>query len=117
MFDAALAYTGATQDLVRRARAGVASRLSVNPGNEDVHHAVKVLTPPAHVIVGVLDRDHNVSQRPLSQVISEFVESIHEQPRSWNVLAQALADGLALTAGEIAGGDGASAADDRSDAL
>jgi hypothetical protein len=117
MFDEALAYTRATQDLVRRARAGVASRLSVNPGNEEVHHAVKVLTLPAHVIVGVLDRDHNVSQKPLPQVISEFVESIHEQPRP--------VERARPRAGRRAGahrwrdrrGDGASAAEDRSDAL
>lgn len=87
-FDQALAFAGSMTDLVRRARAGVAGRVSVQPRNGDVHHAIKVLTIPAHIIVGVLDRDHQVSERPFPQVISEFVESIHEQPRPWNVLAQ-----------------------------
>jgi hypothetical protein len=86
--DQALAFAGATGDLVRRARAGVASRISTQPQNEENHHAIKVLTLPAHIIVGVLDGDHQVSAKPFPQVISEFVESIHEQPRPWNVLAQ-----------------------------
>ncbi|HTC60049.1 MAG TPA: hypothetical protein VK691_08020 [Solirubrobacteraceae bacterium] len=87
-FDESLAYAGATQDLVRRARAGVANRLSVGPTDENVHLAVKVLTLPAHMIIGVLDPEHQVSETSFPQVISEFVESIHEQPRPWNILAQ-----------------------------
>ncbi|MHB1571840.1 MAG: hypothetical protein ACYC0H_21910 [Solirubrobacteraceae bacterium] len=87
-FDQALAYAGSTSDLVRRTRAGVAGRVSIQPGNEDVHYAIKVLTIPAHVIIGVLDDQHQVSERAFPQVISEFVVSIHEQPRPWNVLAQ-----------------------------
>ncbi len=87
-FDQVLAFGGSTLDLVRRARAGVATRLYSTPHNPDVHYAVKVLTLPAHIIIGVLDCDHQVSERPFPQVVSEFVESIHEQPRPWNVLAQ-----------------------------
>lgn len=86
--DVALKFAGSQTDLVRRARAGVASRISVQPGNDDVRYAVKVLTMPAHIIIGVLDEKHEVSERPYPQVISEFVESIHEQPRPWNPIAQ-----------------------------
>ncbi len=87
-YDDALAYARATSDLVRRARAGVATRLSVSPTDADVHLAVKVLTMPAHIIVGVLDTENKVSHKPYPQVIGDFVQSIHEQPRPWNVLAQ-----------------------------
>lgn len=86
--DVALKFAGSQTDLVRRARAGVASRISVQPGNDDVRYAVKVLTMPAHIIIGVLDEKHEVSERAYPQVISEFVESIHEQPRPWNPIAQ-----------------------------
>ncbi len=86
--DVALKFAGSQTDLVRRARAGVASRISVQPGNDDVRHAAKVLTMPAHIIIGVLDERHEVSERSFPQVISEFVESIHEQPRPWNPIAQ-----------------------------
>lgn len=87
-YDIALKSAGSQIDLVRRARAGVASRVSVQPRNDEVHHAIKVLTMPAHLVVGVLNETHQVSMRPFPQVVSEFVESIHEQPRPWTVLAQ-----------------------------
>ena len=86
--DVALKFAGSQADLVRRGRAGVASRISVQPGSEDVRYAAKVLTMPAHIIIGVLDEKHEVSARPFPKVISEFVESIHEQPRPWNPIAQ-----------------------------
>jgi hypothetical protein len=63
-----------------------------------------VLTLPAHIIVGVVDGDHQVSERPFPQVISEFVESIHEQPRPWNVLAQGGVRGERLVTDLVAGG-------------
>jgi hypothetical protein len=87
-FDQVLAYAGSQLDLVRRTRAGLASRVSISPRNEELPGVVKVLTMPAHIIIGVLDDEHQVSQRAFPQVVSEFVESIHEQPRPWNVLAQ-----------------------------
>lgn len=86
--DEAVAHAGTTLDLVRRVRAGVANRLATTPDDEDARHAVKVLTLPAHIIVGVLDCDHQVSGKPFPEVVSEFVQSIHEQPRPWNALAQ-----------------------------
>ncbi len=87
-YDVALKFAGAQTDLVRRARAGVASAISLQPGSDDVRYAVKVLTMPAHIIIGVLNDNHEVSDRPFPPVISEFVESIHQQPRPWSVLAQ-----------------------------
>jgi hypothetical protein len=96
--DVALKFAGSQTDLVRRARAGVASRISVQPGNADVHYAAKVLTMPAHIIIGVLDEKHEASERPFPQVISEFVESIHEQPRPWNPIAQSGVRGERLVA-------------------
>jgi hypothetical protein len=103
-FDQALAFAGSTQDLVRRARAGVASRVSRTPRDEEAHHAIKVLTVPAHIIIGVLDCDHQVSERPFPRVVSEFVESIHEQPRPWNVLAQSGVRGERLVTDLVAAG-------------
>lgn len=96
--DEAIAYGGSTLDLVRRVRAGVANRLSQTPENPDALHAVKVLTLPAHIIVGVLDCEHQVSEAPFPEVVSEFVQSIHEQPRPWNVLAQGGVRGERLVA-------------------
>lgn len=97
-YDTPLAYAGSTIDLVRRARASVAGAISLRPGNEDAHHQVKVLTLPAHIIVGVLDEELQVSSRPFPEIISEFVESIHEQPRPWNAFAQGAVRGERLVA-------------------
>jgi hypothetical protein len=97
--DVALKFAGSQTDLVRRARSGVASRISVQPGNADVHYAAKVLTMPAHIVIGVLDEKHEVSEHPFPQVISEFVESIHEQPRPWNPIAQSGVRGERLVTG------------------
>ncbi len=86
--DLPLSFAGNTLDLVRRARAGIAQRLALSPTAEDVHHAVKVASLPAHIIIGVLDADGLPSTTAFPEVISEFVQSIHEEPRPWNALAQ-----------------------------
>jgi hypothetical protein len=86
--DLPLSFAGNTLDLVRRARAGIAQRLALSPTAEDVHHAVKVASLPAHIIIGVLDADGSPSSTAFPEVISEFVQSIHEEPRPWNALAQ-----------------------------
>ncbi len=86
--DLPLSFVGNTLDLVRRGRAGVAQRLALSPTAEDVHHAVKVATLPAHIIIGVLGPEGLPSTTPFPEVISEFVQSIHEEPRPWNALAQ-----------------------------
>jgi hypothetical protein len=103
-YDAALKFAGSQIDLVRRARAAVASWLSAQPRSEDARYATRVLTMPAHVVIGVLDKNHEVSADPFPQVVSEFVESIHEQPRPWNPLAQAGVRGERLVADLVAGG-------------
>ena len=105
--DLPLSFAGNTLDLVRRARAYVAERLAVSPSASDVHHAVKVATLPAHIIIGVLGPDGLPSTTAFPEVISEFVQSIHEEPRPWNAIAQGgvrgerlvldLADGGLLT--------------------
>lgn len=86
--DAALVYAGDTLSLVRRVRAGVAGRLTRTPEAADARAAAKTLVIPANLVVGVLDRYSTPSQRPFPKVISEFVQSIHEEPRPWNALAQ-----------------------------
>jgi hypothetical protein len=86
--DLPLGFAGNTLDLVRRARAGIAQRLALSPTAEDVHHAVKVASLPAHIIIGVLGPDGLPSTTAFPEVISEFVQSIHEEPRPWNALAQ-----------------------------
>lgn len=102
--DEPVAYAGATMDLVRRVRAGVATRISMTPDSDDASHAVKVLTLPAHIIIGVLDDEHQVSTKPFPEIISEFVQSIHEQPRPWNVLAQGGVRGERLVRDLVAAG-------------
>lgn len=86
--DVAVEFAGDTLNLVRRVRAGIAGRLVVQPDSADVHHAVKLATLPAHIIIGVLDPDGNVSTAPFREVIDEFVQSIHEEPRPWVPIAQ-----------------------------
>jgi hypothetical protein len=86
--DLPLSFAGNTLDLVRRARAYVAGRLAVSPSSSDVHHAVKVATLPAHIIIGVLGPDGLPATTAFPEVISEFVQSIHEEPRPWNAIAQ-----------------------------
>lgn len=86
--DIPLSFAGNTLDLVRRARADIAGRLAISPSSDDVHHAVKVATLPAHIIIGVLGPDDFPATTAFPDVISEFVQSIHEEPRPWNAIAQ-----------------------------
>ncbi len=86
--DLPVSFAGNTLDLVRRARAGIAQRLALSPTSEEAHHAVKVSSLPAHIIIGVLGSDGLPSTTAFPEVISEFVQSIHEEPRPWNALAQ-----------------------------
>lgn len=86
--DLPLRFAGNTLDLVRRVRAYIAGRLAVSPSSTDVHHAVKVATLPAHIIIGVLGPDDLPATTAFPEIISEFVQSIHEEPRPWNPIAQ-----------------------------
>lgn len=86
--DAALAYAGETLALVRRVRAGLAGRIAVSPDSEDTRLAIKVMTMPANIIIGAIGVESRPSPVPFPQVISEFVQGIHEEPRPWNQLAQ-----------------------------
>ena len=86
--DLPLRFAGNTLDLVRRVRAYIAGRLAISPGSTDVHHAVKVATLPAHIIIGVLGPDDLPATTAFPEIISEFVQSIHEEPRPWNPIAQ-----------------------------
>jgi hypothetical protein len=86
--DLPVEYAGNTLELSRRVRAGIAGRLAIQPDSQDVHDAVKLATLPAHVIIGVLDRNGEVADTAYREVIDEFVQSIHEEPRPWVTIAQ-----------------------------
>lgn len=86
--DLALVYAGDTLGLVRRVRAGLANWISRSPESDEARIAIKTATIPANIVIGVLDQQSQPSQRPFPKVIGEFVQSIHEEPRPWNPLAQ-----------------------------
>jgi hypothetical protein len=102
--DLPLQFAGNTLDLVRRVRAGIATRLSLQPDSADAHHAAKVATLPANIIIGVLGPDGLPSSAPFAEVISEFLQSIHEQPRPWNALNQGAVRGERLVRALAAAG-------------
>jgi hypothetical protein len=100
--DLPLKFAGDTLELVRRVRASVALSLSGTPGSDQVYHMVKVITLPMRFVIGVLDATGQPTDpADYPHILSEFVASIHEEPRPWKPLSQGGVRGHRLV-GELA---------------
>lgn len=93
---AAVTYAGRVRELIRSERARVASALAATPGSKQAQDAAKLLSCPIRVVIGVIDENGNPCNDPFDAVIAEYVESVHEEPRPWDELAQGNAVGERL---------------------
>jgi hypothetical protein len=93
---APLQHAGAVRELIRAERARVASGLVSKPDSRAARDAAKLLAIPLRVVIRVLNSDGTACMDPFAEVVSEFVESVHEEPRPWDELEQGNAMGERL---------------------
>jgi hypothetical protein len=87
-----------TRDLIRSERAKVASALVATPDSKPAQDAAKLLKCAMLIVVAVVDEHGNPCKDPFNEVAAELVESVHEEPRAWDALAQGNAVGERLVA-------------------
>jgi hypothetical protein len=95
-YGAPVRAAGNVRGLIRAARAGIASRLVATPESRAAQDAAKLFTFPIRIVIGVLDERGDRCSDPFNEVVSEYVESVHEEPRPWDELAQGNALGERL---------------------
>lgn len=95
-YGAPVRAAGKVRDLIRAARAGVANRLAGTPDSRAAQDAAKLFTCPIRIVIDVLDENGDRCTDPFHEVVSEYVESVHEEPRPWDELAQGNAVGERL---------------------
>ena len=93
---AAIQNAGAIRDLIRLERARIAGDLASTPDSKSARDAAKLLTCPMRIVIGVVDENGDRCDDPFQEVVSEYVESVHEEPRPWDDLAQGNAVGERL---------------------
>jgi hypothetical protein len=95
-YGAPVRAAGKVRDLIRAARASVASGLAATPDSRAAQDAAKLFTCPIRIVIDVLDENGDRCSDPFHEVVSEYVESVHEEPRPWDELAQGNALGERL---------------------
>lgn len=83
-FDGPIRNSNDVRSFIRAERARIASDLVAMPENEDAWQAAKLATVPVRIVLAVLEPDGTLSTAMFPQVISEYIESVHVEPRGWD---------------------------------
>lgn len=87
-FDGPVRHADHMREFIHDERARIASSLVSMPESNDAQQSAKLATIPARIVVAVLEPDGSVSDAPFPDVIAEFIESVHVEPRGWDAPQQ-----------------------------